>query len=225
MAMKNMSDEISPKLIACPVCKDKVSNDAKVCPHCGHPLDDHQTILGRTKGCFDNFTASFQVNAKSVSKIFLRIVMLLLRFCSWVVVAGLIGTIIARPLVNGLCSEGNYLTSILLILIYPAIVSIPVIQLAKYLVSRLFSKVLSYIYALSCTCGAIRVLDLSSATGEDALDIILQIVGVSISFLWSIYFVAYENQKKAERIIKWALIAINFFFVITYSIILILRTR
>ena len=223
--LKNVNNETSSKLIGCPVCNGKVSNAAKACPHCGHPLDNRQTVLSRTKGCFDNVTASFQVNIKSILKIFLRIAVLIFRFFVWMIIAGLIGTIIARPLVSLLCNEGNYLTCILLILIYPVIATIPMIQLAKYLVGRSFSKTLSYLCALSCTCGAIRALDLCSGTGEDALDIILQIVGVFISFLWSTYFATHENQKKLERILKWTLIAINFIFAITYSIIYILRTR
>lgn len=216
-----MSNNAKPTLIECPVCNGKVSSDAKSCPHCGHPLETRLNILSQAKERFGNAATSIKPNATSAANTLLKIVISTLRFCAWVVVSGLICKV--GVFVSEMCLEGSYLACVFIILAFPAMITIPVIGLSKYLVGNWFSKALSYICALSCTITTPRIFESSFGTDNETANAILQIVGVFIAFLWSIYFVMQENQKKGERILKWLLIVFNLIIAITYSIIAVSR--
>lgn len=216
-----MNNTTTPTLVECPVCNGKVSSDAKSCPHCGHPLEARHNVLNKTKDRFETIATSIKPNATSAAKILLKVATALLKFCVWVIVSGLICKV--GVFVSEMCLEGSYLACVFIILAFPAMITIPAIGLSKYLVGNWFSKALSYICALSCTITTPRIFESSFGTDNETVNDILQIVGVSIAFLWSIYFVMQENQKKGERILKWLLIVFNLIVAITYSIIVVSR--
>ena len=219
MSMNNINDASLPTLIGCPVCNGKVSNDARACPHCGHPLGDLQGTANQAKGHIDNATTFLKSSTKNATKILLNIIVIIIRFCVWFVVASIFGMV--GHGVSEVCIDKSYLACILLVLIYPAIITSPVVGLAKPLVCNRFSKILSYCFALFYPLATVRIFVSSFGTEYTIVDIVLQIIGVFISFLWSVRFVSHKNQTKIERILKWTLIVFNLVVVIAYLIIAI----